>query len=133
MKNTKLVGDVSEAKVTAALLAKGKVVLTPFGDNQRYDLVIHENGETFSTIQCKTGRISKYNSVKFYPKSCSCNGKHRSNYRGQVDYFGVYCPDNDKCYLVPVNQAGTSVCNLRLGEPKIKMDYHALKATNYEL
>ena len=39
MKNTKQPGTVSEAKVAAALLQKGKTVLVPMGDGERYDLV----------------------------------------------------------------------------------------------
>ena len=53
--NSKHVGDTSEAQVIAALLKMGKNVLLPFGDNQRYDVVIEEKGK-FIRIQVKTAR-----------------------------------------------------------------------------
>ena len=54
--NSKDVGEISEGMVLAALLRARKIVLRPFGDNQRYDLVVDEDG-TFVRIQCKTARL----------------------------------------------------------------------------
>ena len=56
MKDTKQIGDVSTAMVMAALLRKRQNILIPFGDRQRYDLVI-ESGGSFMTVQCKTVRF----------------------------------------------------------------------------
>jgi hypothetical protein len=48
--NTKEVGERSEAQIIAKLLRDGKnVVLLPFGDNQRYDLVL----ERFENPSCE--------------------------------------------------------------------------------
>jgi len=52
----KAVGEKTEAIIIAELIKKDYVVLLPFGDNQRYDLVIHHNNE-FIRVQCKTGRL----------------------------------------------------------------------------
>jgi len=38
----KTIGDCSQAYIMAKLLEIGYSVLTPFGDNQRYDLVIED-------------------------------------------------------------------------------------------
>lgn len=51
--HTKQIGDISEAMVAAVLLRSGRVILKPIGDNQRYDLVIDNNGK-FLRVQCKT-------------------------------------------------------------------------------
>jgi PD-(D/E)XK endonuclease len=103
MRNTKKIGDVSEAKILAALLAKGYVVLKPFGDNERYDLVIEKDGK-FSRVQCKTGWLTKSkNSILVSMKSVSSNGKNIRYYdTSQVEFFGVYYSKLDKCYLVPL-------------------------------
>jgi hypothetical protein len=29
-------------------------------------------------------------------------GRKRQNYLGQVDAFGVFCPDNEKTYIIPI-------------------------------
>lgn len=111
--NTKQVGEKSEAYVIAALLRAGKVVLQPFGDNQRYDVVVDENGK-FTRIQVKTARVED-GAVMI--QACSKYG-HRGgesrSYRGQADLFMAYCPDTDKIYVVPVSFAGTTAINLRL-------------------
>ena len=115
--NTKAKGDLTEAMILAGLLRAGKNVLKPFGDNQRYDLVVEENG-TFSRIQCKTGRV-KLGAVTF--KTCSTyahRGRESRDYRGEADVFGVYCPDNDTVYMVPVNDVGIREGSLRIDEPK---------------
>jgi hypothetical protein len=127
MKNTKQPGTVSEAKVAAALLQKGKTVLVPMGDGERYDLVFTSPWAKadFQRVQCKTARMSNGN-VKFDIRSSSC-GKH-ADYRGQVEYFGVYYPVNGKCYLVPVKQCGVSSTTLILNRPG-----DALAAGKYEL
>jgi hypothetical protein len=108
MGNPKAVGEMSEGQVLARLLMAGKVVLQPFGDNQRYDLVIDDDG-TFVRIQCKTGRI-RDGAVRF--NTCSNHhhrGKQSRSYHGQADMFGVFCPDNGQVYLVPVDKvAGVS-------------------------
>lgn len=126
--NPKAKGERSEACVLAALLKAGEVVLTPFGDNQRYDLVIDRNGE-FLRIQCKTGRL-KGNSIEF--NTCSTAGgelKYRRGYQGQIEYFGVYCPETDRTYLVPVDAVGKRSGTLTLH--KIQRNQRA--ASDYEL
>jgi len=113
MRNTKRIGDVSTAKIAAALLAKGYTVLYPFGDNERYDLVI-ENHNGFERVQCKTGRRTKSGNISFNTKSVSCNGKTVKDYKGQIEYFGVYYPLDDSCYLIPLDVTGTSETTLQL-------------------
>lgn len=108
-------GELSEALILAALLRAGKVVLHPFGDNQRYDLVIDEDGK-FIRVQCKTARLHEKRSVLVF-STCSSQthrGKGTQNYRGQIELFGVYSPDLDKVYFVPVGSVGLVEAKLRL-------------------
>jgi len=56
MEHPKAVGDRSTLAVMLALQRAGYVVLMPFGENTRYDLVI-EKGTSFARVQCKTGRL----------------------------------------------------------------------------
>ena len=57
--NNKTIGEHSEAILIAKLLEVGYGVLTPFGDNRRYDLVIEDADGNFHRVQCKTGRVAK--------------------------------------------------------------------------
>lgn len=117
--NTKQKGDIAEAQVIAAMLKDGFSVLIPFGDRNRYDFVLEENGE-YLRIQVKTGsRCGK--SLRF--KSCSTTTeagrvKH-VHYKGQADVFAVYDPISGKIYLVPVENCGERDTRLSLnGKPR---------------
>lgn len=99
----------------AALLRAGKNVLTPFGV-QRYDLVF-EDESGFHTVQCKTGR-GKSGALIFETCGRHSRTHQRTSYRGEIDYFGVYFPDNGCCYLVPVEAVGRTDGYLRLEKPK---------------
>jgi hypothetical protein len=120
--DTKAIGEVSEAMVAAALLRTGHAILKPFGDNQRYDLVIESAGK-FDRVQCKTGRL-KNGVIKF--KTCSnrnvagSRGVISRHYVGGADLFGVYCPETGQCYLVPVSDCGVTNSCLRIAPPRNK-------------
>jgi hypothetical protein len=89
----------------------------PFGDNQRYDLVVDKGDGAFERIQCKTARI-KTGCVSFW--ACSANGftYAKRGYAGEADVFMVYCPDNDKIYRVPVGDVGATSVRLRVAPAK---------------
>ena len=72
MEHPKAVGDRSTLAVMLALQRAGYVVLLPFGENTRYDLVI-ENGTSFARVQCKTGRL-RSGAVRF--AACSSYAHH---------------------------------------------------------
>ena len=110
--NPKAVGERSEAMVLARFLRAGLVVLTPFGDSQRYDMVVDDDG-TFVRIQCKTGRL-KDGKITFPTCSTNWNQGTRRDYRGEIELFAVYCPETDLVYLVPIGEVGIKVATLRV-------------------
>jgi len=137
--NTKHIGDISEAKIIASLLASGRTVLKPVGDNQRFDLVLFDDPK-FLRVQVKTGRIDSFNSVRF--SVCSLSSKnvgaltyksHHVSYKGQVELFGVYCPDNDRCYLVPIEHVGGRECSLKLSPPETWKSRAFKLASDFEI
>ena len=104
MEHPKDIGDRTTLAVMLALRQAGLAILVPFGENTRYDLVI-DDGLSFARVQCKTGRL-RQGAVRF--AVCSCYGHHfrpgnaRRDYQGQIDYFGVHCPETSRVYLVPI-------------------------------
>jgi len=131
--NPKMIGEKSEGMILAALLRAGKVVLQPFGDNQRYDLVVDENG-VFVRIQCKTARLLNDGTVlQFETRSTGYDGLHKRNYRGQIEFFGVYSPDLDKVYLVPVDAVGIGGAHLRLKPPANRQKKGVRYASEFEM
>lgn len=114
--NTKDKGDLSELKVITALKEQGYPVLTPFGDNLRYDLIYED--DTFIRVQVKTG-VYDNGKVRFKTHNMGHNneGNYQKSYtEDEIDQFMVYCPKNDEIYQVPVEDAGSSCMALRVEE-----------------
>lgn len=135
MVNTKSIGERTEAIVLAELLKAGYVVLLPFGDNQRYDLVIERGGE-FKRVQCETARLySRHQNVLTFATSSSYahRGRPSKDYRGEADFFGVYSPDTGQCYLVPVDDVGIKEARLRVAPALNNQTANIRLADNYLL
>src|SRR5579864_7928291 len=60
-------------------------------------------------------------------------GHGRKDYRGQIEYFAVYCRDTGKVYLVPVDHVGTTNARLRLVETENRQSKNVRWARDYEL
>jgi hypothetical protein len=131
--NSKSVGDITQSQVMAALLKRGKKVLMPFGDNFRYDLVVEEDGR-FTRIQCKTGKLDRGAIVFAVASSQYHRGGKRQDYRGQVDAFGVFCPDNAKVYIIPIGDLPlVREAKLRLTPPRNSQVKGIRWAAEYEI
>lgn len=135
----KTVGDRTSAAVLARLTRIYDGVLVPFGDNQRFDLVV-EDGRNFLRIQCKTGRLRqgaiRFNTCNFsyhHPKNRKRAEYSMQDYRGAADYFGVYCPDTNGVYLAPVEAVGIRQGCLRVGQPRNGQSKRIRWARDYEL
>lgn len=128
-------GDLSVAMIIATFLQKRITVLKPISELHRYDLVI-DRGLGFERIQCKTGRI-RSGAVRF--KTCSTTAHHknadsvRQSYKGQIENFAVYCPDNDTCYLVPVDEVNETEAILRIELPRNHQKLGIKLASEYVL
>ncbi len=135
MRDTSRIGEISRWQIVAALTRRGKQLLLPVGDHLRYDLAIDDEG-TFLRVQCKTGRL-RNGVVRFL--TCSIDSRNRNGkticrgYRGEAELFGVYCPDNGKCYLVPVETVPTLKAFLRIDPPRNGQKTRILWAEDYEV
>lgn len=131
------IGAVTTAKVMAALIAANKIVLAPCIQVRPYDLVIEESGR-FYRVQCKTGRLFR-GAVCFRPHRLRAarreTGWERrvTNYKGLVDFFGIYCPENDRVYLVPINITGLRACSLRVEPARNNQSRRIRWARDYEV
>lgn len=128
--NTKRIGNITEAVILSEFVKLGVPVLMPFGDNERYDMVIHV-GEKFLRIQCKTGRIRKKCVIFNACSNQTANINTSQSYIGQIDFFAVYCAENNKCYLTPVLTSTQIILRIEnpLNHQKTKINY----AVDYEL
>ncbi len=138
--NSKAIGERSEAIILAKLLEVGYGVLTPFGDNRRYDLAIEDADGNFYRIQCKTGWIEANGAFiefatasSYYHTKAGRTGYGRRDYRGQIDYFAIYCSNTKGMYLVPIDHVGVANARLRLIPTENKQEKKVRWAKDYEL
>lgn len=113
-KNTKDLGDETEAIAIQELIATGYSVSIPFGDNDKYDLIA-DDGEHLYRIQCKTAWQNKPNTIRFNTHSQTTkNGEyHETDYISSVDAFFVRYPAEQEFYWVGINEATTQKMELR--------------------
>ena len=136
-RHTQKTGDISEQAAITRLLQCGYIVLTPYGQMHRYDLVIEDADGKFWRVQVKTGWLNEDHSIIRFATASSMNytvkNKGWRNYRGQCEYFAVYVEDLNKVYLLPVDDVGTSLATLRLVPSKNHQEKHVRWAKDYEL
>lgn len=101
-RDTKRIGDFAELAVMTALVEAGYRICIPFGENHRYDLIADGHGKLLR-VQVKNGNVR--NGAVRVP--CSSSHAHRGGscrrYVGEIDAFGVYCPQRSEVYLVPIS------------------------------
>ncbi len=134
MTNTKDIGDRTEAIILAELLKAGYNALLPFGDNNRYDMVVDINGK-FIRIQCKTGYLKngcvKFSTVSIYKGK---NGTVKRPYtKDEIDIIMVYSREYDKIYAISVNELAKGIMTLRVEKTKNNISYKSINwAKDYE-
>src|SRR5215208_7173649 len=107
-------GAIAEAAITAAAVEPGLVVLRPFPEGRRYDLVI-DNGERLLRVQCKSGRLK--GSVIVVVLATCRHTYVRTKYTAEdVDGIAIYCHELKQYYYLPIEAvAGRSAIRLRIG------------------
>jgi hypothetical protein len=135
--NHKAIGELSQIHIIASLLEAGYRILTPYGDNARYDLVIEDAEGKFWRVQCKTGWTDEKKSVIKFATASSYNhtvkNKVWKNYRGECEFFAVYCAETKGVYLIPVEEVGLTQAQLRL-TPTVNNQEKGIRwAKDYEL
>jgi hypothetical protein len=131
-RDTKRIGDISEAHVITAFTKLGYRVLVPLGENQRYDLVV-DDGKKLLRVQVKTGRV-RDGVIKY---SCSSSHAHRGSatrpYFGEIDFLAVYCPQTDKVYILPEQELTATAAHLRVLPTRNNMKKTIRWASDFEL
>src|SRR5262245_34221261 len=128
-------GDKSTLAVMLALHEIGLPFRVPLGENSRYDLVL-EFGDQLARVQCKTGRL-RDGAVLF--KTCSTYDHHpyskpSRDYRGEVDYFAVYCSQTRGVYLIPIADLPNRVSGSLRVEPARNNQRRFIRlASDYEI
>ena len=114
MPNSKDRGDETEAAIIHYLVAKGYSVSIPFGDNDKYDIIV-DSGERLYRVQCKTAWQNKDATIRFNTHSQTTrDGEyHENTYHGEIDAFVVRYPETETIYWIPISEATEQKMELR--------------------
>jgi len=99
----------------------GLSIAVPFGDSDRYDLLVDE-GDRLHRVQCKTGSWVN-GAVRFnlYTSTVRADGRVDESYTAdEIDAYAVYSASTDGVYWVPVEDTGRGEMRLRVEEPHPK-------------
>jgi hypothetical protein len=127
-------GAIAEAEICAAAVRMHYGVLLPRTEGGRYDLVL-DDGEQLLRVQCKWARRhGDVIAVRLRTSRLTPGGYVTTDYSPtEVDAVGVYCPDLDRCYLIPIRDvAGRSGVHLRLGPTRNNQATGVKWAAQYE-
>lgn len=128
----KTIGEKSEAIVLAELIKRDIPVSLPFGDNQRYDMLIDINNKILK-IQIKTINFKEeYMTFEACSSSTHRGGKKKS-YKGEIDYFIAYCSELNKVYMMHIDEASKTTVTMRINTPKNNQTANIKWAVDYEI
>ena len=117
--NSKMKGQLSEARTLYEFQKYGVPVCVPWGDNERYDLIAEFDGK-FNRIQVKTANEEANGSIVCYTRSSTnhTTNKALTTYEEDVDYFVFVNQTHDWLALVPMSEIGNQKSiNLRIDPP----------------
>jgi len=116
VRDTKQIGETSEARILYELKSLGYTVSTPFGDNAKYDLIF-DAGSELHRVQIKTGKLQDNGVVSFKTRTAGHNNTegtyHKEYDSDDVDLFIVFCPQNDGIYAIDIEEAPDSQMSIR--------------------
>jgi len=135
--DSKDIGNISELAIMLEFTKRDIPIFIPYGNSCPFDLVTYIN-DKFYRIEAKTGRNSGNGCIVF--STCTSTydkdkgrSRRRMDYIGKADFFGVYNPQNNKCYLIPIDKdLAKGSMYLRLDLPKNGHKKHINWASNYE-
>lgn len=114
MPNSKQNGDETEAKLVHELIASGYSVSIPFGDNDKYDIVV-DDGTDLHRVQCKTAWRTGKGTVRFntHSQTTRAGEYHESTHYGEIDAFLVRFPPAESPFWVDIEEATSQKMELR--------------------
>jgi hypothetical protein len=130
------IGLAAHTAVLHNLVSRGLEVLQPLGDHLRYDLAYYlEETAELVRIQCKAGRYDSLRGCILFKNYNTTGGRgQKRGYVGDAEYFGVYCAELNKVYLVPIDIAAyKGEVHLRVNPSRNNQMKRVIWASNYEI
>ena len=126
---SKFKGMKGEILVAADLTRRGYKILLPWGEGERYDLVLYrdDSGTDFERVQVK------YVSLRDGVMDVPCRSNNESYTSKDFEWIGVYCPELDTFYYIPSKYLDThgGTITLRIDETKNNQEKGILWAKDF--
>lgn len=132
--DTKDKGNLAELAAAKKAISKGLSVSFPFGDNERYDLII-DYGDKLERAQVrKASQREGYLVFKCYSNHRSGGEIKRESFQeDEIDVFLVRRQENDEIYRIPVDETPATEMRLRLGQTGNNQEKNVNWADDYIL
>lgn len=121
MENTKKVGNLTELQCATRLYELGCAVSIPFGNSEKYDLIIDWNDRLYKVQVKHANELVKDGEIYAIKFKTYWTGHNNSGYTvhkyqaEDTDYFATFY--NGECYLVPQSECSNEK-TLRILLPK---------------
>lgn len=120
--NTKQVGNLTELQCATRLYELGCAVSIPFGNSEKYDLIIDINDKLYK-IQCKhslacfdeNGELEYIKFKTTWQSHNTISWTQHQYKENEIDFFATFY--DGECYLVPQNECSNEK-RLRIKAPK---------------
>lgn len=132
--DTKRLGNLGELKALAKFAEYSIPVYIPFGENEKSDFIAEFNNK-LNRIQVKSAEYIQDGKIQFGLRSTSVNtigNKSHIYTNSEIDYFVLYCKENNELYIVNVNDAPNTEIWLRIAQP-IRLTKSVRMAKDYLL
>ncbi len=132
--NSKDKGNLAELAAAKKIISRGMSVAFPFGDNERYDLII-DNDQHLEKAQVR--KASKRGNYLVF----KCYSNHRSEgeikcdtfKESEVDCFLVWYQGKDMIYKVPIEESPKTEMRLRPGQTGNNQSKNVNWAEDYKI
>ena len=118
MRNTKEIGNLTELQCITALYELGCDISLPFGNSQKYDLIMDYQGQLYK-VQVKHANEHEDTHFSFRTRwqGHNTSGYTQTSYtKKDIDFFATYC--RGQVYLVPVEECSGAEKTIRFVPPK---------------
>jgi hypothetical protein len=136
MLTTNQKGAAAETAVAHEAIKLGIEVYRPVAEGGRFDLIFAFEDASLARVQCKWAPIIRgVVAIRAYSARRAAEGlRHRGYTAEEIDAIAAYCPDNGRCYYLPIDHLeGQRTFHLRLG-PAANNQAHGVNwAVEYEL
>ena len=127
------IGAIAEREVAYALECAGWTVYLPvFAPHSRVDFVAIDNQGKAVRVQVKSTRLAQRETAIYF-RTCSNTGNVRVGYRGEIDAFGLWSPELQTAYLLPIADAPSQGGHLRLTPTANNQRAGVRFASDYEI